>query len=99
MNNPGGGPAFPVITSTDTVTAGPWASDPGMTLLDYFAGIAFQQAALDEAVGDVAAGRKALGMPEDAEWNYDVHWPMCVARKAYQHAEAMLAEKQRRQST
>lgn len=37
-----GGPAFPVITNGDTCTAGPWASSPGMSLRDHFAGQAMQ---------------------------------------------------------
>jgi len=35
-----GGPAFPVITTGETMTTGPWASAPGMTLRDYFAAAA-----------------------------------------------------------
>ena len=80
-----GGPAFPVITSTDTVTAGPWSSDPGMTLLDYFAGqvIVASISTYGEQWGDgEAVGRQV-------EW---------AAKNAYAVAEAMLAERTRREN-
>ena len=85
-----GGPAFPVpsdfIAKQDGT--GGWINTrdygteprPGMTLRDYFAGIAFArlvQAHIDQSIDE-------LGKPE-------------IASESYSYADAMLAEKARRE--
>lgn len=78
-----GGPAFPNITP-DMIE---WCR-PGMTLLDYFAGLAMQS---------MVAGEGARQVAERDDRYDETNWDYIVASNAYVMAEAMLREKRRRE--
>ncbi len=69
----GGGPAFPVITTNETMTSGPWASSPGMTVRDYFAAKAMG--------GRVTHNVFESFNDEDAKQCYAIADAMLAARK------------------
>ena len=79
-----GGPAFPTRPFTATERQqGCDETESGMTLLDHWAG----QIAAAYICGTMANPDPGLGLPEDEE----------LARDSYDHADAMLAEKRRRE--
>lgn len=75
-----GGPAFPESISDD----GPWG---GMTLRDYFAAKAMILQA-DEGIS-VEAISEVIGI-DRSQHDWQTHWPMYVANRAYAIADAML---------
>lgn len=84
-----GGPAFPRPASQSTVMGE--AGNAGQTLLDHFAGI---------AMGQMCAGPGAR-MVADRDTRYREgaagNWAEVVALNAYEIADAMIAEKRRRE--
>jgi hypothetical protein len=63
----------------------------GMSLRDWFAGQILASGVIDtEDCGSVGDAMKELGIT-----NYDhrMHWPMLRAKRAYEAADAMLAER------
>jgi hypothetical protein len=84
-----GGWAFPTIT-TDSPEVASYVDDPGMTLLDYFAAKAMQSIVTVSCSTVVeAAAQDGLEFERKEQ---------AVAYVAYGFAEAMVAEKRRRES-
>ena len=82
-----GGEAFP-CAGYDGPDNGE-GSTYGMTLLDWFAGLAMQQMVAGEGARVVA----------DRDERYDeTNWAEVVVANAYEFADAMLAEKRRREA-
>jgi len=73
-------PAFPVITTVDTCTSGSWASTPGMSMRDWFAGMAIT-CWLGSRESDVLLAKCGDDAYEAAEM---------MANAAYMLAEAMV---------
>lgn len=85
-----GGPAFPRSYADDQHTppdAEYKQAQPGMSLLDYFAGQAMAGMLANESITN---GLNAIADSEDE----DV--PQMIAIDAYEQAEAMLTERERR---
>lgn len=92
-----GGSAFP-YGQLNVTTGQPIAGvfETGRSLADEFAKASMSLAADSyEGVGMPMVCAK-LGI-EVADYNADVHWPMLVARRSYDFAAAMVAEKRRRE--
>ena len=93
MEKDNGGPAFPVVPTMEG--AGQWGyAYPGMTLRDWFAGMADVTNIQADSVGTV---EKILGMPcpidpvEKIRWQFDF-----LAMMKGMFADAMLAERNRK---
>jgi hypothetical protein len=68
----------------------------GMTLLDSHAQTPFTD---EELMLDDSGTRIALYLGiEFSDYQWSIHWPIYVARKRYDLAAAMIAEKRRRES-
>lgn len=78
-----GGPAFPIRGLLND------ADFNGMTLRDYFAAHAIDWSCNDMTLGGVA---EHLDI-KTADYKWEIHWPMFVAKRAYAMADAMLAER------
>ena len=65
-----------------------------MNLRDYFAAAALTQAEASLDTMKVHEGAEFIGI-EAADYNDKIHWPMAVAKRAYQFADAMLSESQK----
>jgi hypothetical protein len=96
-----GGNAYPIegaMVDASGAICGKVVYSEGMTLLDYFAG----QAWSDEELGLIGTTKRmvsdALAVPV-GDIVMDTHWPMYIARRRYDIATAMIAEKRRREST
>lgn len=61
----------------------------GMTLRDYFAAKAMALAQADGGQGTAADAEKELGM-EPGTYSSKKHWPLLMAKYAYEYADAML---------
>ena len=88
MNEPDGGPAFPLPLGH--MSAADWGQSGGMTLRDYF--IAHAPAAeIDGMVPvDVGSCAKYLGIDK---YENDKHYLLLIAKCRCQWADAMLAER------
>ena len=64
-----------------------------MSLRDWFAGKALDTAASEEG-GSVKAAEITLGMAAGT-YEFEKHWPVLCAKRAYAFADAMLAERER----
>tara|TARA_R110000868_G_scaffold109554_2_gene297727 strand:+ start:994 stop:1287 length:294 start_codon:yes stop_codon:yes gene_type:complete len=89
-HNRDGGPAFP-INAIDWRDI-PNHPAPGMTLRDWFAGQVIASGVLENENGTIESAAKELGIPI-ADYDCKIHWPLLVAKYAYQRADAMIAER------
>ena len=64
------------------------------TLRDMFAGQALVNYSDFETGGTLEEAAKVLGVPAQ-EYSYEIHFPIIVARRCYQIADAMLAEREK----
>ena len=84
-----------IPTAWSTGESGPiYDGSPGMSLRDWLAGKALPTIIEADDGGTVESAAAELGI-EVKDYNFREHWPVLAARKAYQHADAMIAEKRR----
>ena len=82
MGKNNGGPAFPNSNRSRFDAT-------GMTLRDYFAAKALPMVSKECEQVTAAEAIKELGI--EAPYDYSVHWPALIAKRAYEMADAMLA--------
>lgn len=96
-----GGPAFPRPLSGARTDLGFEFSDSqaGMTLRDWFAGqVLGNQNLVGDEGGTIADAKKELSLTPNESYDYRIHWPMIVAKRAYAYADAMLSERNKESS-
>ena len=79
-------PAFPFPTTTDSVTAGPWAAAPGLSIRAYFAAMAMQ--GFVSAFADKSVSRAMSASAKDS----DREVPQEIAVCSIELADALIAE-------
>lgn len=90
-----GGPFFPKHLrerKIDPYTPEELAAAAGISLRDWFAGMALQATINTGVEGTVESAAKELGI-NPSDYKPSVHWPILVARDAYAFADAMIAER------
>jgi uncharacterized protein with HEPN domain len=93
MNKPDGGPAFPIPSPEMAFQGQTIKETQGMTLRDYFAAKAMDVAG--DSTLTVGEAAKEIGI-EAKDYNGRTHWPLIVAKRAYQVADAMIAEREKK---